>query len=163
MIALPPLFAYIGSVKFGWRLGAGDPLALPNSTLVGISLAYFVAILFGFVSASLLSRWMSYEYGARHSLGIHFAIITVVGTPLVVGSAAHLYPDAFVNVIILVPAIMWSIFLLYRGLPVVLHTTPEQGMLMASALIGYLLVAAVSLLGLMVVLWGHGIGPTVGI
>ena len=163
LIALPPVFAYIGSSSLGWRLGAGEPLMLPGSTLASISFVYFAAILFGFVSAALLSRWMSYEYGARHSLGIHFAMITVVGTPLVVGSVVHLYPDAFINVIVFVPAAIWSMYLLYRGLPVVLQTTPEQGMLMASALIGFLLVAAVSLLGITVVLWGHGIGPSVGI
>ena len=36
-------------------------------------------------------------------------------------------------------------------------------MLMASSLVGYLLVAAVSLLGITVVLWGQGIGPRLGI
>jgi hypothetical protein len=36
-------------------------------------------------------------------------------------------------------------------------------MLMASALIGYLLVAAVSFLGLVVALWGRGIGPSIGV
>jgi hypothetical protein len=36
-------------------------------------------------------------------------------------------------------------------------------MLMASALIGYLLVAMVSLLGLLVAMWGRGIGPSIGV
>jgi hypothetical protein len=35
--------------------------------------------------------------------------------------------------------------------------------LMASALIGYLLVAAVSFLGLTVALLGRGIGPSIGV
>ena len=35
--------------------------------------------------------------------------------------------------------------------------------LMSSALIGWLLVAAVCLLGLMVSLWGRGIGPSLGV
>jgi len=64
---------------------------------------------------------------------------------------------------VLIPAMMWSMYLLYRGLPVVLNISPERGMLMASALIGYLLVAAVSFLGLTVALWGRGIGPSIGI
>jgi hypothetical protein len=74
----------------------------------------------------------------------------------------HLYPHAFINVIVLVPAVIWSMYLLYRGLPVVLNTDPGRGMLMASALIAYLLVAWVSLLGITVVLWSRGIGPTIG-
>jgi hypothetical protein len=53
-------------------------------------------------------------------------------------------------------------YLLYRGLPVVLATGPNRGMLMASALIAYLLVALVSLFGLTVALWGSGIGPLLG-
>jgi len=58
---------------------------------------------------------------------------------------------------------MWSMYLLYSGLPVILKISPERGMLMASALIGYLLVALVSLLGLTVALWSGGMGPSLGV
>ena len=68
-----------------------------------------------------------------------------------------------VLVLVLIPTLIWSMYLLYKGLPIVLKITPERGMLMASALIGYLLVAAVSLLGLTVALWGRGIGPSIGV
>jgi hypothetical protein len=163
LIALPPIFAYIGSMNFGWRLGATEPLILTNSELTGIAIGYFFTLLFGFISTAVVSRWMSAVYGARQSLGIHFAMITVVGAPLAAGSAIHLYPDVFVNVIVLVPVLMWSMILLYRGIPVVLQINPERGMLMASALIGYLLVAGVSMLGLSVILWGMGVGPRIGI
>jgi hypothetical protein len=163
MIALPPIFAYFGSMKFGWRLGATEPLMLSKGELAGISIGYFITLLIGFISTAIVSRWMSVTYKARHSLGIHFAMITVVGAPLVAGSVIHLYPDVFVNILVLVPTVIWSMFLLYRGLPVVLQINPERGMLMSSALIGYLLVAFVSLLGLTVILWGFGIGPRVGI
>lgn len=161
LILLPPIFAYIGSVNFGWRLGAGDPLMLPKGTLLLISIAYFILILVGFFSTALICRWMSYEYNARHGVGIHFAMITVLGAPLAVGSLIHLYPDAFINVLVLVPTVMWSMYLLYTGLPIVLQTTRRQGMLMASSLIGFLLVAYVSLLGITVVLWTSGLGPRV--
>ncbi len=163
MISLPPIFAYFGSLKFGWRLGATEPLILSTGELATISIGYFFTLLFGFFSAAVVSRWMSTVYGARQSLGIHFAMITVVGAPLAVGSSIHLYPDVFINVIVLVPILIWSMNLLYGGLPVVLRINPERGMLMASALIGYLLVAAVSMLGLSVILWGMGVGPRVGI
>ena len=160
---LPPLFAYIGATKFGWRLGAVEPLFLQKKVLIIISVAYFVALLIGFLSSSIVSQWMSKTYNARDSLGIHFAMITIVAAPLVIGSVIHLYPDVFINIIVFVPAILWSMYLLYRGLPIVLRTTPERGMLMASSLIGYLLVAFVSLLGITVVLWIYGLGPILGV
>ena len=82
---------------------------------------------------------------------------------LAVGSIVHLYPHAFINVLVLVPILIWVIFLLYRGLPIMLGTGPERGMLMASALVAYLLVAWVSLIGITTALWRFGLGPVMGI
>ena len=159
----PPLFAYIGASNFGWRVGAATPLYLPADSLAIVSIIYFFALLFGFVSTALVAQSMAATYGARHSLGIHFALVTIIAAPLAVGSSIHLFPHVFVNVLVLIPTLIWSMYLLYKGLPVVLKISPERGMLMASALIGYLLVALVSLLGLTVALWGRGIGPSLGV
>lgn len=160
---LPPIFAYFGAMEHGWNLGTIEPLYFSNDTLLSMSIAYFMALLIGFVSTAIVSRWMASTYGARHSFGIHLAMISIVGAPIAVGSIIHLYPDVFINILVLVPTILWSMYLLYRGLPIVLHTSPERGMLMASSLIGYFLVAFVSLLGITVVLWGYGFGPSLGI
>ena len=160
---LPPLFLYIGATNFGWRIGAAEPLFLPGGDLVIFSIIYFFVLLLGFVSTALVAQWMAATYGARHSLGIYFALVVIVAAPLVAGSVVHLFPDIFINVIALIPILIWSMYLLYQGLPVVLKISPERGMLMASALIGYLLVAAVSFLGLVVALWGRGIGPSIGV
>jgi len=160
---IPPFFAYIGASTFGWRLGAATPLFVPSGDLVVISIAYFFMLLFGYVSTAVVAQWMATTYGARHSLGIHLALVTIIAAPLAVGSIIHLFPHVFLNVLVLIPTLIWSMFLLYRGLPIVLKISPERGMLMASALIGYLLVAVVSILGLTVALWGTGIGPSIGV
>lgn len=159
----PPLFAFVGASNFGWRIGAAAPLYVPAESLVMISLAYFFALLFGFVSTALVAQWMATTYGARHSLGIHFALVTIIAAPLAVGSSIHLFPHVFINVLALIPTLIWCMYLLFKGLPVVLKISPERGMLMASALIGYLLVALVSLLGLTMALWARGIGPSLGV
>ena len=163
LAAIPPLFAYIGASIFGWRLGAADPIYLDSGNLTLISIAYFFALLFGFVTTAIFTQWMAATYGARMSLGIHFAMVVIVAAPLVVGSATHLFPHVFINVLVFIPVLMWCMYLLYKGLPIVLKTSPERGMLMASALIGYLLVAAVSMLGITVGLWSSGIGPLIGV
>ena len=159
---IPPVFAFLGASNFGWRLGAAKPLFLPTESLVIISLAYFFALLIGFVSAAMVARWMAATYGARESLGVHFSLITIIAAPLVAGSVIHLFPHLFINLAVLIPALIWSMYLLYSGLPIVLDISPERGLLMASSLIGYLLVSAVSLLGITVALWGLGIGPSIG-
>jgi hypothetical protein len=156
----PPVFAYVGTMTFGWRLGV-EPLFLPAPTAAAIAVAYFALLLVGFLSAGFVAHWMASTYAADASFGRSFALIALVGAPLTVGSVVHLYPHALVNVVVLVPTLIWSMYLLYRGLPIVLKTDPARGMLMASSLIAYLLVAWVSLLGITVVLWSRGIGPRI--
>jgi hypothetical protein len=161
LLLCPPLFAYLGTTLFGWRLGVA-PIELPQRIVLGISVAYFALLVFGLFSTAFISKWMAATYGANEAFGPNLALIAIVGAPLAVGSIVHLYPHAFLNLVVLVPVLIWSMYLLYRGLPVMLGTDQGRGMLMASALIAYLLVAWVSLLGLTVVLWSRGIGPTLG-
>ncbi len=163
LLVLPPVFSLIGASNFGWRLGAAEPLMLSNRALLLVSAGYFVVLVFGLLSTALISRWMAATYGASTSLGRHVALITIVGEPLAVGSLAHLFPDVFVNILIIIPTMIWSMFLLYKGIPIALGITSEKGMLMASSLVGWLLVAAVSLLGLSMMLWTLGVGPLLGV
>ena len=162
IILMPPFFAYVGTVKFGWRLGI-EPVFFAPHEVLAICSAYFLALLFGFLSSAVIARWMAVTYDASQSLGRCLALMAIVCAPLGVGSIVHLYPHAVLNVLVLVPVIIWSTFLLYRGLPVVLGTGQNRGMLMASALVAYLMVAVVSLLGVTVVLWSRGMGPLVGV
>jgi hypothetical protein len=156
----PPLFAFVGTSLFGWRLGV-EPLFLPAGTALAVSLTYFGLLIVGLLSSAFVAHWMAGTYGADTSYSQALALMTLVAVPLAIGSVVHLYPNAFFNVIVLVPTLMWSMYLLYRGLPVVLHTDQGRGMLMASALIAYLLVSWVTLLGITAVLWSYGLGPRV--
>ena len=160
---VPPALAFVGASLFGWRLGAATPLMLDAGALMLVSMAYFFALLAGFVGAAAAARWMAPTYDATLDFGAHLGLVAVVAAPLAAGTVAHLFPHVFLNLLVLIPALIWSMYLLYTGLPVALGTTPERGMLMASSLIGFLLVAAVTLLGVTVALWAAGIGPPLGV
>ena len=159
---LPPLFAYIGGRRSGWYLGAENPLVLSESELQLVSLLYFVVLIVAFVSTAFVSREMSGTYGGRRSLGVHMAMVAILAAPVTFGSVIHLYPHVFINLLVLIPALIWAMYLLYAGLPVALGINPERGMLLSSSLVGWLLVVFVSLLGLTVALWAKGLGPSIG-
>ena len=159
---LPPLFAYIGGRRSGWYLGAENPLVLSDSELQLVSLLYFVVLIVAFVSTAFVSREMSGTYGGRRSLGVHMAMVAILAAPVVFGTVIHLYPHVFINLLVLIPALIWAMYLLYAGLPVALGINPERGMLLSSSLVGWLLVVFVSLLGLTVALWTKGLGPSIG-
>lgn len=159
----PPAFAFVGGGAFGWRLGAAEPLRLSTDALALVAIGYFFALALAFLGAAAVSRWMAVTYGARDHFGVHLALFALVGAPVVLASAFHLFPHVFINVLALLFALLWSLYLLYSGLPVALATGPERGMLMASALVGGLLVGAVILLCVTVALWSGGVGPTIGV
>jgi hypothetical protein len=159
---LPPLFAYLGGRRDGWYLGAENPLVLGEMELQLVSFLYFLVLLVAFVSTAFVSRWMSETYGARRSLGVHMAMVAILAAPVTFGSVIHLYPHVFINLLVLIPALIWAMYLLYAGLPVALGINPERGMLMSSSLVGWLLVGFVTLLGITVAFWTNGLGPSIG-
>ena len=123
----PPVFAFVGASIFGWRLGAAQPLYLPSDALTLISIAYFFTLLFGFVSTAFVGRWMAPTFGARDAFGTHLALVGIVAAPMVAGSICHLFPHVFINLLVFIPALIWSMYLLYKGLPIILETGPERG------------------------------------
>ena len=163
LAALPASCIALGSAAFGWRLGAEAPLHLEGGELALVAAGYFLALLAGLLGTAALGRWMASTYGAAKAFGAHLALVCVVAMPLALGSLCHLFPDAFLNLLVLIPALIWSAALLYRGVPALLGTGPERGMLMASALLAVLLVGAVTLLGVSVGLWGGSIGPALAL
>ena len=160
---IPPILLFIGSRFSGWQIGAQEAIYLDIETLVLVSASYFACLAIGFIGFLILMRWMAPTYDASRDINRHLTLVATVGTPMVIGSIAHLYPHVFINMVAIIPALMWSMYLLYRGVPKLLDTTPQQGMLMASVLVGVVLVAAVTLLCVSVVLWTLGYGPTLGL
>ena len=107
---LPPLSSLIGAANFGWRLGANEPPMMGPNSLILISVGYFFVLLFGLVTIAIIGCWMAGTCGASESLGRHFALITIVAQPLAITSIAHLFPDVLVNVLILIPTLIWSMY-----------------------------------------------------
>jgi len=49
-ILMPPIFSWIGSTYFGWRLGSNDPLYFDTTARVIISFFYADALILGYIS-----------------------------------------------------------------------------------------------------------------
>ncbi|MCY4265865.1 MAG: Yip1 family protein [Gammaproteobacteria bacterium] len=163
LLLMPPFFSFIGAASSGWSVGPDEPLFLGTQSLLLVSVGYFLILNFGLLSTAIISNWMASTYGAEANMGKHVGLITIVGEPLAIASIAHLSPDVLLNMLVLIPTMIWSMYLLYKGIPIVFNTPPERGMLMASSLVGWLLVAAVSLLGISMALWTMGVGPLLGV
>lgn len=158
---IPPVCAYLGTTSLhGWDFGVSGKIVLfEPAVALSIAVVYFCLLFGGFFFVTLLMHWMAPTYAAGSAYHSCFALAAVAGTPMMIGGVCHLYPSLVFNIAVFVPAGLWSCYLLYRGLPILLKTEPERSVLMASALIGALLVAMALASSVVMIIWVNGFGP----
>jgi hypothetical protein len=159
LAVIPPVSAWIGAAVFGWRVAGPNTVRLTTTSATGISIAYFLAILVAIFTLGYMVAWMSETYGNKQPLSRCIALIAYSAIPLFLVSFFQLYPVIWVNFIVGLPALAYSVFLLYCGVPIVMNVSPERGFLFASAVLAISLVALVGLLVTSVMLWSFGLGP----
>lgn len=156
---IPPVSAWIGAAVFGWRVAGPNTVRLTTASATGISIVYFLAILVAIFALGYMVAWMSETYGNKQPLSRCVALIAYSAMPLFLISFFQLYPVLWINFIAGLPALAYSVFLLYCGVPIVMDVSPERGFLFASAVLAVSLVALVGLLVTSVMLWSFGLGP----
>ncbi|NKB63538.1 MAG: DUF1282 domain-containing protein [Gammaproteobacteria bacterium] len=72
----------------------------------------------------------------------------------------QVYPALWINFLFGLPALAYSVYLLYCGVPIVMEIPKEKGFIFASAVLAVCLVTLVGLLASTVILWSHGLGPS---
>ena len=161
VLALVPAVAgYIGTTRTGWRIGAGEAVRLTEASALRIAVLYYLAMLAATFSVAWVIHWMSRTYGARQPLGQCYVLATYTATPLFLVGVVQLQPILWLNFIVGLPVLGYTIFLFYSGVPAVMEIPQERGFLFSSAVMAFGLVALVALLAVSVLLWSSGFGPS---
>lgn len=160
LAAIAPIAGLIGTTQIGWSFGIGNTVKLTFGSALKITVAYYFAILVAVVCIGKLVQWMSETYGSKVNLNLCMALAAYTATPLFLVGILQIYPVMWLNYVIGLPALAYTVYLLYLGTPIVMDIPSERGFLFASAILAVGLVALVGILAATVVLWGMGIGPT---
>ena len=156
---IPPLSAYFGTSKVGWTIGSADPVRLTEASAGSISLVYYIVIIFSIYMLARVIRWMSVTYGDDKSLAQCMALAAYPATPLLLVGIVQLYPVLWLNYLIGLVALAYSIYLLYRGTPIMMEIPIERAFLFSSAVLAACLISLVGVLAVSVTLWSFGIDP----
>ena len=157
---IPPVCGYIGTTRTGWSLGLDRPVRLTTESALQISVLYYGALLVATLSVAWAVHWMARTYGAKASFASGLVLATMTATPLFLVGFAQLMPEMWLNLVLGLPALAWTIALFYSGVPVMLDIPEERGFLLASAVLAFGLVALVAMMVVTVLLWGAGLAPT---
>lgn len=156
---IPPVSGYIGTTMVGWQLGAGDPIKLTSGSAGLIAILYFFAIIVGINAVALAIRWMAQTYETqvsyRHSLALSF----FTAVPLLLVGIFEIYPVLWMNFLVGLLALALSVRLLFTGVPIMLGVNKDRGILYASSILAFGMIALVAMLVITALLWGFGLEP----
>ncbi len=156
---ISPVSGLIGTTQVGWQIASEEPVKLTFASALQISVVYYGAILVAVFVIGALIHWMGETYGANQPLARCIALAAYTCTPLFLVGFFQMYPVLWLNFMVGLPALAYTVYLLYSGVPIMMEIPPERGFLFSSAVLAVGLVALVGLLVTTVVLWSFGLGP----
>ena len=159
LAAIPAISGYIGTTQFGWQVGGSVPVRLTHESALLIAIVYYMVIIAAVFSVAWMIRWMGQTYGADQSFRRCLVLAAFIPVPLFLAGLMQLYPLLWLNLLVGIPAVTYTVFLLYIGIPIMMEISEERGFLFASAVLAFGLIGLVGVLAASVILWGIGIGP----
>ena len=156
---IPPFAGFYGTTQVGWRFGWESPVKLTVGSALPIALMYYLAILVTVFIVAKGIHWMARTYGANPTLARCLLLAAFTATPLLLSGVMQFYPVLWVNFLVGLAALAYTVYLLYTGVPIMMDISQERGFLFSSAVLTFGLVAFVALLAITVILWGSGLAP----
>jgi len=159
LAAIPPVSGYIGTTVFGWEIGAREAVKLSTDSALLIAIIFYLVMLVGVFTMGAMIHWMGQTYGAVQPLSRCITLAAFTATPLFLVGFVELLPILWLNFVVGLPALAYSVYLLYTGVPVMMEVSQDRGFLFSSAVLAVGLVALVCMLAAMAILWGNGFAP----
>ena len=159
MAAIAPICGYYGTTQFGWQIGAREAVKLSSDSALVIAVAYYLVMLVGVFSMGAMIHWMGKTYGAHQNLSRCIRLAAFTATPLFLVGFVELLPILWLNFVFGLPALAYSVKLLYTGLPIMMEVDQDRGFLFSSAVLAVGMVALVVTMAATAILWFNGFAP----
>ena len=154
---IPCVMGYFSSVHLGWQIGTGDEVFLTHNSAIMISVAMYFALIAGVFALAYLAHWMARTFGSKPTFTQTLELAAYTSTPVFMSAVAAFYPSLWFIVSVGMLAIAYSVYLLYTGVPILMHIPYERGFIYASSVVTCGLVLLVIILAATAILWTNGI------
>ncbi len=157
---VPAICSYYSVVHIGWQVSEhSEIITLTSQSAIRMAVAMYFGLLGGVFALAYLAYWMAKTFDAINDFTQCVALATYTATPVFLAGFAAFYPVPWVIAIVGLLAVAHSVYLLYTGVPVIMHIPEEKGFIYASSLVTSGLVLLVIILAASAILWSLGIGP----
>jgi hypothetical protein len=160
MAIFPAVAWFYGTSQIGWTVGdSEDVIKLTVASARQISILFYFAMVCSVAAIGYFIHWMSSTYGANSTLAKGIVIAGLMATPLYVAGLVGFSPLLWVDLVVGVVAICWSVYLMYLGIPIVMDIPKERGFLFSSAVLAIGMVIIICLMVVSIILWDFGAAP----
>lgn len=160
LIALiPSVCAYYSAVYLGWSIGTGERIMITANSAIMLSVAMYAALVVGVFALAVLAHWMARTFGATPNYTQALELSAYTSTPLFMVGFAALYPELWVVMVVGLLGLIYSVYLLYVGTPILIHIPEERGFIYVTSVVTSGVVLLVCVLTATAMLWSSGFGP----
>lgn len=161
LVALIPCFvAFYASAHLGWSIGARESIYLTQNSAIAMAVAMYFGLIGGIFALSYLIHWMAKTFGAAPTFTQSLELAAYTSTPVLMSGVAALYPELWFVSMVFLAGVAYSVYLLYSGVPILMHIPEERGFIYASSVVTAGLILMVVLMAGTAIAWTNGFFPT---
>jgi len=156
---LPCAAAYYASAHIGWSIGAREAIYLTQQSASMMAVAMYAGMIVAVFALAYLIHWMAKTFGATPTYTQSLELAAYTATPAIMSGVAALYPELWFVTMAFLAGVAYSVYLLYSGVPILMHIPEERGFIYASSVVTAGLIMMVVLMVVSAMLWTNGFGP----
>jgi hypothetical protein len=163
LIALIPAgMAYYASAHLGWDIGTGatsDTIKLTQQSAMQMAIAMYFGLIIGVIALAAIINQLAKAFDEFPTYTQSLELAAYTTTPMFMTGFSAFYPELWFIMCIGLVGLSYSVYLLYSGVPIMLHIPEDKGFIYSSSVVTCGLVLLVILMASSVILWSVGVGP----
>lgn len=158
---IPSGMTYFVTAHLGWTVGSNtEIIRMTEQSAMVLSVAFYFGLVLGTIALAILIHELAKSFDTDPSYTQSLEIAAYTATPLFMTGFAGFYPEIWFVALVFLAALSYSVYLLYTGVPILLHIPEEKGFIFSSSVVTCGLVLMVILMALSVIAWSYGFGPS---
>ncbi|MCV2885960.1 YIP1 family protein [Aestuariibacter sp. AA17] len=156
---IPAVMSYYASAHLGWSIGAGELIRLSHDSAVVMGVGLYFALMAGVVALAIVIHELAKTFDASPTYTQSLELAAYTATPLFMVGLAAFFPSLWFIMLVGFAGLSYSVYLLYSGVPILMHIPEDKGFIYASSVVTCGLVLLVFLMAASVIIWSQGIEP----
>ncbi len=156
---IPAICSYFSAVYLGWYINFEATITLTPIVAVLTAIAMYCMIVSGVFALALVACKIAHRFNAHPSLSQTIELASYATTPLLICGFTALFPQLWFIATISSCGILYSIYLLFTGVPMLIDIDEDKRLRYSYALVFCGSILLLGIMSTMGYLWWSGIIP----